>query len=86
MNKEMSLDVALDIIGTLRMMKIDEISEEKDENKKELLYKELDILTTEEEVANGLLQFEVSEKVRLSIMDKIENYYALKLKAYYATL
>lgn len=58
----MSLDVALDIIGTLRMMKIDEISEEKDENKKELLYKELDILTTEEEVANGLLQFEVSEK------------------------
>ncbi|MCE8898808.1 hypothetical protein K0F39_20965 [Parabacteroides distasonis] len=86
MNKEMSLDVALDIIGTLRMMKIDEISEEKDENKKELLYKELDILTTEEEVANGLLQFEVSEKVRLSIMDKIENYYAPKLKAYYAAL
>ena len=86
MNKEMSLDVALDIIGTLRMMKIDEISEEKDENKKELLYKELDILTAEEEVANGLLQFEVSEKVRLSIMDKIENYYAPKLKANYATL
>lgn len=86
MNKEISLDVALDIIGTLRMMKIDEISEEKDENKKELLYKELDILTTEEEVANGLLQFEVSEKVRLSIMDKIENYYAPKLKAYYTAL
>ena len=86
MNKEMSLDVALDIIGTLRIMKIDEISEEKDENKKELLYKELDILTTEEEVANGLLQFEVSEKVRLSIMDKIENYYAPKLKAYYTAL
>ena len=42
MNKEMSLDVALDIIGTLRMMKIDEISE--------------------------------------------QNYYAPKLKAYYATL
>lgn len=82
----MSLDVALDIIGTLRMMKIDEISEEKDENQKELLYKELDILTTEEEVANGLLQFEVSEKVRLSIMDKIENYYAPKLKAYYTAL
>ena len=86
MNKEMSLDVEVVIIGTLRMMKIDEISEEKDENKKELLYKELDILTTEEEVANGLLQFEVSEKVRLSIMDKIENYYAPKLKAYYTAL
>ena len=40
MNKEMSLDVALDIIGTLRMMKIDEISEEKDENRKKILKKE----------------------------------------------
>ena len=82
----MSLDVVLDIIGTLRMMKIDEISEEKDENKKAELYKELDMLSTEEEIANGLLQFEVSENVRLSVMDKIENYYAPKLKAYYATL
>lgn len=34
MNKEMSLDVALDIVGTLRMMKIDEISNETDEEKK----------------------------------------------------
>lgn len=32
------------------------------------------------------VQFEVSEKVRLSIMDKIENYYAPKLKAYYTAL
>ena len=39
MNKEMSLDVALDIIGTLRMMKIDEISEEKDENSLSSTYK-----------------------------------------------
>ena len=86
MNKEMSLDVALDIIGTLRIMKMQEITAESNEDKKAELYKELDILTTEEEVANGLLQFEVSEKVRLSIMDKIENYYAPKLKAYYETL
>jgi hypothetical protein len=88
MNKEMSLDVALDIIGTLRMMKIDEISEEKDENrKKKILQKELSVLNTEEKIANGLLQFEVSENVRLSVMDKIQNYYAHpKLKAYYATL
>jgi hypothetical protein len=84
--EEMSLDVALDIIGTLRMMKIEEISEEKEENKKAELYKELDMLSTEEEIANGLLQFEVSENVRLSVMDKIQNYYAPKLKAYYATL
>lgn len=46
MNKEMSLDVALDIIGTLRMMKIDEISEEKDENRKKILQKELSVLNT----------------------------------------
>ena len=59
MNKEMSLDVALDIIGTLRMMKIDEISEEKDENRKKILQKELSVLNTEEKIANGLLQFEV---------------------------
>ncbi len=82
----MSLDVALDIIGELRMMKIDEISNETDEEKKALLKKELSVLNTEEKIANGLLQFEVSENVRLSVMDKIQNYYAPKLKAYYATL
>ena len=43
-------------------------------NKPKMCIRDRDILTTEEEVANGLLQFEVSEKVRLSIMDKIENY------------
>lgn len=86
MNKEMSLDVALDIIGTLRMMKMKEITAETDKSKHAQLYKELDMLTTEEKIANGLLQFEVSENVRLSVMDKIQNYYAPKLKAYYATL
>jgi hypothetical protein len=86
MNKEMSLDVALDIIGTLRMMKMKEITAESNEDKKAELYKELDMLSTEEEIANGLLQFEVSENVRLSVMDKIQNYYAPKLKAYYAKL
>lgn len=84
--EEMSLDVALDIIGTLRMMKMQEITAESNEDKKAELYKELDMLSTEEEIANGLLQFEVSENVRLSVMDKIQNYYAPKLKAYYATL
>lgn len=84
MNEEMSLDVALDIIGTLRMMKMQEITAEKNEDKKAGLYKELDMLSTEEEIANGLLQFEVSENVRLSVMDKIQNFYAPKLKAYYS--
>lgn len=84
MNKEMSLDVALDIIGTLRIMKMQEITAESNEDKKVELYKELDMLSTEEEIANGLLQFEVSENVRLSVMDKIQNLYAPRLKAYYA--
>lgn len=44
----MSLDVALDIIGTLRMMKIDELSKETDPIKIEILEKELSVLNTEE--------------------------------------
>ena len=47
MNKEMSLDVALDIIGTLRMMKIDEISEEKDENRKKTTAKKNFLFSTQ---------------------------------------
>ena len=35
---------------------------------------------------NKYIVFEVSENVRLSVMDKIQNYYAPKLKAYYETL
>lgn len=50
MNKEMSLDVALDIIGTLRMMKIDELSKETDPIKIEILEKEFNVLTIEERI------------------------------------
>ena len=85
MNEEMSLDVALDIIGTLRMMKIKELSKETNPTKKEALEKEFDMLTIEERIAQGLEQFEGWENVRLSVMDKIQNFYAPKLKAYYAT-
>ena len=46
MNDKISLDVALDIIGTLRMMKMKEITAEKDESKKDELYKELDMRPT----------------------------------------
>ena len=81
---EMSLDVALDIIGTLRMMKIDELSKETDPIKIEILEKEFNVLTIEERIAQGLEQFEGWKDVRLSVMDKIQNYYAPKLRAYYA--
>lgn len=86
MNKEMSLDVALDIIGTLRMMKMQEITAERNEDKKAELYKELDMLTIEERIAQGLEQFEGWRDMRLSVMDKIQNYYAPKLRAYYASI
>ena len=33
-----------------------QISEEKDENRKKILQKELSVLNTEEKIANGLLQ------------------------------
>lgn len=65
MNKEMSLDVALDIIGTLRMMKIDELSKETDPIKIEILEKEFNVLTIEERIAQGLEQFEGWKYVRL---------------------
>lgn len=85
MNDEMSLDVALDIVGTLRMMKISAIAEEKDTNRKAVLSKELEVLTTEENVASGLMQFEGWETVRLSVLDKIKMLYAPLLKTIYAT-
>ncbi|MDR2969295.1 MAG: hypothetical protein LBV32_06780 [Tannerellaceae bacterium] len=84
MNDEMSLDVALDIIGTLRMMKMQELNRETDPQKKELLEKEFDMLTAEERIAQGLEQFKGWEEVQISIMDKIDRLYAPKLKAYYA--
>lgn len=84
MNDEMSLDVALDIVGTLRMMKIKAIAEEKDINRKAILNKELEILTAEENVTSGLMQFEGWETVRLSVLDKIKMLYAPQLKNIYA--
>ena len=66
------------------MLKIDEISNETSEERKEELKKELSILDTEEKIANGLLQFDVTEEVTLSVMDKIKHLYAPQLKAYYA--
>lgn len=84
MNDKISLDVALDIIGTLRMMKMKEITAESNEDKKAELYKELDMLTIEERIAQGLEQFEGWRDMRLSVMDKINRLYAPILKAYYA--
>lgn len=85
MNEEMSLDVALDIVGTLRMMKINDIAKETDSSRREVLSKELEVLTTEENITSGLMQFEGWETVRLSVLDKIKLFYAPLLKSHYAT-
>ena len=68
------------------MMKMQEITAESNEDKKAELYKELDMLTIEERIAQGLEQFEGWRDMRLSVMDKIQNYYAPKLRAYYASI
>ncbi len=83
MEGKMSLDVALDIIGTLRILRMKEFTKETNLTKKQELEKEIDMLTIEERIAQGLMKFEESERVRLSIMDKIKRLYAPKLKAYY---
>lgn len=84
MKYEMSLDVALDIIGTLRMLKIMEVTKEIDTQKKIVLQQQLSVLTFEERVVQGLECFENYEIVRMSIIDKIERLYAPILKEYYS--
>ena len=74
MNKEMRLDVGVDIMGRVGMMKIDEIWEEKDEKRKKIVEKEVCVVKREEKIGNGLLEFEVCENVGLWVMDKIEKY------------
>lgn len=80
----MSLDVALDIIGTLRMMAIDKLAKETDTEAQKELEKQFELLTFEERVAQGLERFDGWQFVRQSVMDKIERLYAPQLKAIYA--
>jgi len=84
MEEEISLDVALDIIGTLRVMKMKELTAETDLQKKAEIEREFDMLTIEERIVQGLRQFEGWEEVQVSILDKINDLYAPRLKAYYA--
>ena len=83
MNKEMSLDVGVDIMGRVGMMKMKEIRGERDKGKEGELQKELDMVRREEKIGKGVLEFEVCENVGLWVMDKIEKYYGGKLKGQY---
>lgn len=88
-----SLDVVADIIGTMRMQKIIEITENVQPNEKgriEQLKKELHILTIEEQIVLGLNPYNLNEKdantIRQSVIDKVMRLYAPILKAYYESL
>lgn len=79
--EEISLDVALDIVGTLRMMKIKKISEEKDKVKRESLKKEIQMLLDEERI---LYRYDQNPNgIRTSVMDKVNRLYSPILKDYY---
>lgn len=79
--EETSLDVALDIVGTLRMMKIKKISEEKDETKKNILKKEVKMLLDEEKI---LYRYDKDPNgIRTSVMDKVNRLYSPILKNHY---
>lgn len=76
--KAHSLDVVADIIGTMRMQKIIEITENVQPNEKERieqLDKELHILTIEEKIVLGLNPYNLNEEdantIRQSVIDKV---------------
>lgn len=81
---EISLDVALDIVGTLKMMKINEVTEEKDETKKELLRKEIKMMLDEEKI---LYRHDKDPNgIRTSVIDKVNRLYSPILKNHYGKI
>jgi hypothetical protein len=87
--KAHSLDVVADIIGTMRMQKIIEITENVQPNEKERieqLDKELHILTIEEKIVLGLNPYNLNEEdantIRQSVIDKVIRLYAPILKKF----
>lgn len=90
--KAHSLDVVADIIGTMRMQKIIEITENVQPNEKERieqLDKELHILTIEEKIVLGLNPYNLNEEdantIRQSVIDKVIRLYAPILKKFNST-
>lgn len=75
MEYPISLDIALAIVGSMKMKKIKEIS--KNPADKTRLLQELDMYAEEEEMLYGSNEF-----VRLSVMDKVVRLYGSILKKY----
>ena len=85
--KAHSLDVVADIIGTMRMQKIIEITENVQPKERiEQLDKELHILTIEEKIVLGLNPYNLNEEdantIRQSVIDKVIRLYAPILKKF----
>ena len=75
MKDPISLDTALQIVGSLKVRAIKEIDQVGDPYEKELLSQKIDMYSPEEKMLYG-----VNDMARLPVMDKIVHYYSLLIK------
>ena len=85
--KAHSLDVVADIIGTMRMQKIIEITENVQPNEKERIEQlDKELHTIEEKIVLGLNPYNLNEEdantIRQSVIDKVIRLYAPILKKF----
>ena len=75
MKEPISLDTALQIVGSLKVRAIKEIDQVGDPFEKELLSQKIEMYSQEEKMLYG-----VNDMERLSVMDKIVHYYSPLIK------
>ena len=75
MKEPISLDTALQIVGSLKVRAIKEIDQVGDPFEKGLLSQKIDMYSQEEKMLYG-----VNDMARLSVMDKIVHYYSPLIK------
>ncbi len=80
----LTLDAALDIVGTLRLLKSREANAESDKQKKAALEQEVNMLLAEEKIIHQ--DDKNPDIIRISIMDKVKRLYAPLLKNYYKNI
>ena len=75
MKEPISLDTALQIVGSLKVRTIKQIDETNNAEEKELLNQKIAMYLQEEKMLYG-----VNDMARLSVMDKVVNYYSPLIK------
>ena len=75
MKEPISLDTALQIVGSLKVRAINDIDETNNANEKELLSQKIAMYTQEEKMLYG-----ANDMARLSVMDKVVHYYSPLIK------